>query len=138
MRTNGRTVRFLPLLLAAMLLAPSAGCSLVRRAAPVADTSQDGRIQQEVRARLDREPSLDAALLRVEVNARTVLLHGSVRGIAAWKCALRNAELVPGVSGVVDYLVLERGPRDAPCLAPAAAPRDREPGRDYIEARDRR
>lgn len=143
MPTNGHALRFRRLFLAWTLLFPVAGCSLLGRPSPVPDRSQDARIQQEVRSRLQREPTLDAALLRVEVDASTVRLYGSVRGLAAWKCALRNADLVQGVTGVVDFLVLERGPRDAPCLAPArpataSDTRDREAAKDYIQARKRR
>ena len=37
--------------------------------------------------------------------------------MGAWNCTLRNAELIDGVRTVVDYLILERGPREAVCLA---------------------
>jgi osmotically-inducible protein OsmY len=84
----------------------------------VVDTSQDARIEQEVRARLAAEPSLAAAGVRVEVNGGVVLLHGGVAGIGAWQCAIATSGLVPGVRTVVDYLVIGRGPRDVRCLAP--------------------
>ena len=118
MFTNARTVRFRWLTLLSLLLLPAAGCSLVRGSAPVVDRSQDARIRDEVGSRLSREPMLERGAVRVEVDGRTVLLYGSVRGLAAWKCALRNAELVDGVARVVDYLILERGPREGSCLAP--------------------
>jgi hypothetical protein len=47
-----------------------------------------------------------------------VILHGSVAGLAAWQCALRNAALVEGVLSVTDYLVIGPGPREVTCLAP--------------------
>jgi hypothetical protein len=124
MPTLPRTSRFrsLPAALALALLL--GGCGLLGRSGPPIDRSQDARIGEEVRARLVREPTLDADLIRVEVKGGMVLLYGSVRGMGAWQCALRNVELVPGVTSVVDYLVLERGPRDVPCLAPAAGATD--------------
>lgn len=89
--------------------------------APAVDTSQDLRIQREVEARLVAEPAIASGEIRVEVRGGTVALHGSVRGIGAYQCALRNASLVDGVGRVADYLVIERGPRDVPCLAPRRA-----------------
>lgn len=82
------------------------------------DRSHDGRIYSEVTTRLAAEPSLQAEAIRVEVVGRMVMLHGAVQGIGAWQCAITNAELVPGVTSVVDYLVIERGARDVRCLAP--------------------
>lgn len=99
-----------------------AGCGLVRRTAPPVDRSDDPRIRAEVEARFAAEPALEAHTLRVEVDGRRVILHGSVRGIGAWQCAITNAELVEGVQTVVEYLVIERGPRDVSCLAPRTAP----------------
>ena len=92
-------------------------CGLRRPPVPI-DRSQDARIRGEVMARLAAEPSLQAESIRVDVEGGMVMLHGAVRGIGAWQCAITNAELVPGVSSVVDYLVLERGERDVRCLAP--------------------
>lgn len=99
------------------------GCASLRRPPPVVDRSGDERILQEVQSRLVAEPELDAAALRVDVDGGVVMLHGSVAGMAAWRCAIRNAELVAGVRTVVDYLVLERGPREAVCLAAATVQR---------------
>lgn len=111
-----------------MLLALAAeGCASLRRPLPTVDRTQDERIRGEVERRLAAEPDLGAGALRVEVDGGIVLLHGSVAGIAAWKCAIRNAELVEGVRSVVDYLVLERGPREIRCLAPAGTQGDRPP-----------
>jgi len=97
------------------------GCGMLRRPLPPVDRSQDARIRSEIVARLSAEPALGADSIRVEVDGRTVSLYGSVHGLGAWRCALRNAQLVEGVSRVVDYLVLERGPRDAACRAPGGA-----------------
>lgn len=94
------------------------GCALLRRPDPPVDRSQDPRIQREVEERLAREPDLGAETIRVEVDGAMVILRGSVRGIAGWQCAIRNAEMVEGVGTVVDYLVIERGPREITCLAP--------------------
>ena len=47
-----------------------------------------------------------------------VQLHGAVTGFGALQCALANAGLVPGVRLVVDFMVLEPGPRTVTCLAP--------------------
>lgn len=95
-----------------------AGCHLSHSHAIPADPARDERIRAEVTARLAREPSVDADRIRVSVDRGMVVLHGSVDGIGAWKCALTSASLAPGVRVVVDYLVLERGPRDVRCLAP--------------------
>lgn len=115
-RTHARTRGFrLALLLA---LSAAGGCGLLGRSAPPLDRSQDTRIRQEVEARLAQEPSLTPGQVRVEVEGRSVRLHGNVQGIGAWQCAITNAGLVEGVASVVDYLVLERGPRDVRCLAP--------------------
>lgn len=137
MSTNAHLVQFRCLILLCLLtLLPSSGCSLLRRSAPVVDRSQEARIRGEVQARLAREPTVDASLMRVEVDGNTVLLYGSVRGLAAWKCALRNAVLVEGVTGVVDFLILERGPRDALCLAPDSIGMAASKGRDRNADRD--
>jgi hypothetical protein len=93
------------------------GCGLRRPPEPI-DRSQDERIRSEVAARLAAEPSLQSAAIRVDIEGGMVMLHGSVRGIGAWQCAVTNAELVRGVTSVVDYLVIERGERDVRCLAP--------------------
>lgn len=106
------------LLLAATLALLLVGCGVLRRSTPPPDRSQDPRIQEEVAARLAGEPSLDAGAIRVEVNGGVVVLHGSVRGIGAWQCAVTTAGLVRGVRTVSDYLVIERGPRDVGCVAP--------------------
>lgn len=100
-----------------LLLAVATGCG-ARRVDPPVDRSEDPRIQREVEARLAAEPSIDPGAVRVAVEGGVVTLHGSVAGIGAWQCALRNAALVQGVVTVAGYLVLERGPRDVPCRAP--------------------
>jgi osmotically-inducible protein OsmY len=87
----------------------------------VVDRSQDERILREVEARIAAEPGLASQSIRVEVEGTMVTLYGSVSGIDAWNCAVRSAQLVEGVGSVVEYLVIERGPRIASCGA--AAPR---------------
>lgn len=79
---------------------------------------EDARIQAEVDARLAAEPSIGAARVRVQVERGEVQLFGGVAGLGALQCAVRNAELVPGVRLVIDHLVLERGPAQVQCLAP--------------------
>jgi hypothetical protein len=103
---------------ALLLLLLCAGCSSLRRAEPAVDRTNDVQIREQVQARMDAEPVLGRGSIRVEVDGGTVLLYGSVTGMGAWGCAIRNAELVPNVRTVVDYLVIERGPREANCLAP--------------------
>jgi hypothetical protein len=98
-------------------IALAAACGLRQPRLPV-DRSQDERILGEVAARIAAEPSLDSESIRVDVEGGTVLLHGSVRGMGAWQCAITNAGLVRGVRSVIDYLVLERGERNVQCLAP--------------------
>lgn len=108
-----------PRVVAAFGLLLLLGCARPQIDPPlVVDTSQDLRIQREVEARLVAEPAIASGEIRVEVRGSTVALHGSVRGIGAYQCALRNASLVDGVGRVAAYLVIERGPRDVPCLAP--------------------
>jgi osmotically-inducible protein OsmY len=94
-----------------------AGCGL-RRGDPPIDRSRDAAIREAVQARLAAEPALDAERLRAEVDGGVGLLHGSVAGMGAWQCALSTSGLVPGVRSVVDYLVIERGPREVSCAAP--------------------
>lgn len=113
---------------AALLLAWGlAGCGVLRREGiPPVVPAEVERIEREVEARLAAEPAIDAERVRVELLGRTVALYGSVRGLGALQCAIRNAEMVEGVRNVVDYLVLERGPRDVECLAPRAFPAEGE------------
>lgn len=80
-------------------------------------TAEDSRIRQDVERRLAAEPSIGAAQIRVVVTGGEVQLHGSVAGFGALQCAMTNAELVPGVVLVIDFLVLEPGPRSVRCLA---------------------
>lgn len=114
-RSSGRFCFFCALILTAT------ACSALRRAEPPVDRSQDARITSEVQSRIAREPAIGETV-RVEVDGAIVILHGSVRGIAAWQCAIRNAQLVEGVRSVVDYLVLERGPREITCLGAGPVP----------------
>jgi hypothetical protein len=101
-----------------LYLLSAVACSALRRPPPVVDRSADPGILADVERRLQAEPSVDFSNIRVEVDGGVVLLYGSVEGIGAWECAIRNAELVPGVLTVVDYLVIERGPRSGACKAP--------------------
>ena len=117
-RNRPSFARLRALLLAALLTLPAAGCGFLRRPEVPLDLSQDERIRQEVAARLAGEPSLAAHNIRVEVTGGVVLLHGGVAGVGAWQCAISTSGLVRGVRSVVDYLVIERGPRDVRCLAP--------------------
>lgn len=82
------------------------------------DRSRDPQILRDVEARLDAEPAIDSSRIRVEADGGLVLLYGSVDGLGQWQCAIRNAQIVEGVRSVVDYLVIERGPRDISCGAP--------------------
>lgn len=100
-----------------MLLAVGAGCSWLRRPGPAVDRSADPAILAELEDRIASEPSLEPDRIRVTVDGGVVVLHGSVHGMGAWSCAIRNAELVKGVTTVVDNLVLERGPPSTPCRA---------------------
>jgi hypothetical protein len=110
------------ILICCLAVACVSGCSSLRRPAPPIDRSEDPRILAEVQSRLADEPSLDATRLRVEVDGRIVILYGSVDGVSAWQCAIRNAQLVTGVATVVDYLVIDRGPRDVVCRAQSGVP----------------
>ncbi len=112
-----RRIPAIPLLSTLALLLLAAACGL-RTPLPSVDTSQDARIRAEVEARIAAEPELEASDIRVAVQGRMVTLHGSVQGIASWKCAIANADLVNGVESVSDYLVIVRGDREIVCLAP--------------------
>lgn len=104
------------ILILALLALPA--CSVIRRGPPPVDRSRDSAIVGAVQARLAAEPELNATLLRVESNGGVVVLYGTVFGLGQWNCALRNAHLVDGVVSVIDYLIIERGPREIPCGAP--------------------
>ncbi|HWK89159.1 MAG TPA: BON domain-containing protein, partial [Longimicrobium sp.] len=120
-----RTGRRVRVMACAGVLAALSACSLLGGGAP-ADTPQqiaareeaDARIRREVEARLAAEPTIGAGRVRADVAAGEVRLHGAVQGFGALRCAINNAELVPGVRLVIDFLVLEPGPRDVRCLAP--------------------
>jgi len=95
-----------------------ASCTRNQDPSAAPDPVSDARVAEAVRARLAAEPALAPAPIRVEVEAGYVRLYGSVNGIGAWQCAVRSASLQPGVIGVADQLVIERGPRDVNCVAP--------------------
>lgn len=116
-RIRQETSRPAVALATAFLLLTSMGCSGLRRPGPVVDRTHDSRIVEQVQARIVSEPELDAAQIRVEADGGVLRLYGSVSGIGRWQCAIRNAELVEGVQTVVDYLVIERGPREVNCQA---------------------
>jgi hypothetical protein len=107
-----------PRLLAVFLLLAGAGaCAQRRDPVEIPNPAMDNRILSELERRLATEPSVNRSQMRVEVEGARVLLYGSVEGIGAWNCALRNAWLVHGVEGVADFLVIERGPPEVRCLA---------------------
>ena len=106
------------------------GCGLFGGGRPVETPVQvatrvadEDRIRREVEARIAAEPSLGSGRVRVEVMRGTeVALHGPVAGLGALQCAISNAELVRGVTLVIDQMVLERGPATVRCLAPRTSP----------------
>lgn len=116
---------------AAAVLAPLLGsCGFLGGRVPVETpeaavvrVAQEDRIRADVRARLAHEPSIDAGHVRVEVVGTDVHLHGTVSGYGALRCAIGTAGLTPGVSLVVDYLVVQPGPAEVVCLAPRVFPR---------------
>jgi osmotically-inducible protein OsmY len=119
--------RFRPIATFLLLLGGAAlvqGCSLLggepaETPAQVQERrQQDEGIRGEVEARLAAEPSIGAGRLRAVVNGGDVQLHGAVTGLGALQCAIATAELVPGVRLVIDYMVLQPGPRRVTCLAP--------------------
>ena len=103
-----------------LVLLAAAGCGVLGRERPgvQVNPAEQARIRREVEARLAAEPSIEAARVRVAVDGATVSLYGAIRGFGALQCAIANAELVPGVQNVADFLVLERGPLEVRCLAP--------------------
>jgi hypothetical protein len=106
----------------------SVGCGIRQSVMVPVDPILDARIASEVERRIAAEPLLDAQEILPRVEGARVHLHGSVDGIAAWSCAIRNAFLTEGVVAVVDFLVIERGPREGVCVAP------RDPVRDRVAA----
>jgi osmotically-inducible protein OsmY len=84
-------------------------------------TGREGAIVREVQARMAAEPSIDAAAIRPVVVGTEVHLHGTVRGFGALQCAKANAELVSGVTLVIDFLVLQPGPARVACNSPRVA-----------------
>jgi hypothetical protein len=111
-----------------LLVLVTAGCPARRADVVPTDPVADRWIAAEVERRIAAEPILSAGDIRPRVEAGRVHLHGSVEGIAAWSCAIRNASLTDGVVSVVDFLVIERGPADGVCLAP------RDPARNLLTA----
>lgn len=103
--------------LVALFLVAAGGCGVLPRGPVPVDRTGDPAIVSALEARLAAEPALDASLFRVESSGGIVLLYGTVSGLGQWNCALRSAHLVEGVVTVVDYLVIERGPREAACAA---------------------
>lgn len=114
---------------AVALLPLAAGCGVFGGGEPgptpqviAQRVADDARIQREIEARLAAEPSVGAGRVRVVVQGGEVQLHGSVAGLGAHRCAESNAELTPGVLLVIDFLVLQPGPSQAPCRAPRVFP----------------
>jgi hypothetical protein len=110
---------------AASLAVIFSGCALFggkhAEETPQARLAEDARITRELEARLAAEPSIGAGRVRLVVTGGEVQLHGSVAGMGAHRCAETNAELTPGVVLVIDYLVLDPGPRTVRCLSPRTA-----------------
>lgn len=108
----------------ALLVLLAGGCGVFNRTvretpAELAErTAVEERIALAVTARIAAEPALAAAQLRVAVDGTEVALYGSVPGLGPLNCAITNAQLVPGVTLVIDHTVLDPGPPEAPCLAP--------------------
>lgn len=111
----------------AWIAAPAllAGCALFGRGTRETPEQEQARLRQEqairteVEARLAAEPSIGAGRIRAVVQGGgDVHLHGAAPGFGALQCAIANAELVPGVRLVVDFMVLQPGPSRVTCLAP--------------------
>ena len=81
-------------------------------------TAREAAMVREVQARMAAEPSIDAGAIRPVIVGTEVHLHGTVRGFGALQCAKANAELVSGVTLVIDFLVLQPGPSRVACQAP--------------------
>lgn len=115
---RGRRQPVRALLVGGWLMLGSGGCALLGGSpGPPPDPVRDVRIRDRVQERIRAEPSLAASAIRVVVDNGYVQLHGTVAGMGAWECALTNVSLVPEVNSVIDFLVLEAGPREVPCLA---------------------
>jgi hypothetical protein len=104
--------------LAVLLPFLATGCRARTGAIVPVNPALDARIERELERRIAAEPLLDVEAIRPRVEHARVHLHGSVEGMAAWGCVIRNASITEGVVGVVDFLVIERGPREGVCLAP--------------------
>ena len=110
---------------ACLLAAGVGGCGLIgggmRPETPQEQAlrlEREGRISRELLARLAAEPAVDASSIRPVIVGEQIRLHGTVEGFGAWKCVMANAELVPGVDLVVDFLVMRPGPSFVTCRAP--------------------
>ena len=110
---------------ACLLAAGVGGCGVVgggaRLETPQEQTirlEREGRISRELLARLAAEPAVDPSGIRPVIVGEQIQLHGTVQGFGAWMCTMANAELVPGVELVVDFLVMRPGPSFVTCRAP--------------------
>lgn len=107
-----------------LIVLVASGCSVFNRTvretpAELAErTATEERIALAVAARIAAEPALEGARVRVAVDGTEVALYGSVPGLGPLSCAISNAQLVPGVTLVIDHMVLDPGPPEAPCVAP--------------------
>jgi hypothetical protein len=70
---------------------------------PVPDTHHDDRIRDDIRARLERSPEVDANDIQVGVEAGVVTLEGHVETRAMKRAARQLAE-VPGVLRIQNQL----------------------------------
>ena len=70
---------------------------------PVPETHHDDRIRDDIRARLERSPEVDASDIQVGVEAGVVTLEGHVEN-RAMKAAAKELAEVPGVLRIQNQL----------------------------------
>lgn len=83
-------------------------------AAPARAAQPDeAAVRQAVKTELGRDPAIDAAAIRVNYAHGIVTLSGTVNDIPARERAMRRAQTVDGVRGVIARLVVVPATRTA-------------------------
>lgn len=68
--------------------------------------TDEAAVREAVRTALGRDPSIDASAIRVDYAYGIVTLSGTVEDVPAQERAMRQAQKVDGVRGVIARLVV--------------------------------